>query len=87
MTNSTLSISGQPVSALTVAELETIISEIVRRVLREEMRQAVGVPTNGKALSEPFLATFGSWEDARPVEAIVAEIYESRTVSTSEVSL
>lgn len=87
MIDETLFAREQPISALTVADLETIIAEIVRRVLREEMRRAAGPSANGKTLPELFLATFGAWEDARPAEAIAAEIYESRTVSTPEVSL
>jgi hypothetical protein len=87
MTHHMLSAPDQPISALTIADLEAIIAEVVRRVLREEMRRAAGLPANGQSLSEAFLATFGAWEDPRPAEAIVSEIYESRTVATSEVSL
>ncbi len=72
-----LSASNQPISTLTVAELETLITEIVRRVLREEFRQAVA-SKNGDMLPEEFLATFGAWEDDRSIDDIVAEIYASR---------
>ena len=81
----TLSAPDQPISTLTVAELEALITEIVRRVLREEIRQAP--PQNGGTMPEAFLATFGAWEDDRSTDEIVAEIYASRTVSTTDVSL
>jgi len=87
MMNNPLTTPNQPVSELSIADLEIIIADVVRRVLREEMRPAVAVPANGESLPEAFAATFGAWEDSRPVEAIVTEIYESRTVSTSELSL
>lgn len=75
-----LSAPDQPISTLTVAELETLITEIVRRVLREEMLQSVR--ENGRTMSEEFLATFGAWEDDRSADEIVAEIYASRTTSS-----
>ena len=81
-----LSAPDQPISTLTVSELEALITQIVRRVLREEMRQAAA-SENGGTLPEEFLATFGAWEDDRSTDEIVAEIYASRTVSTTETSL
>ncbi len=74
-----LSTPNQPISTLTVAELEALITEIVRRVLREEIRQAA--PDNGRTIPEEFLATFGAWEDDRSSDEIVADIYTSRTTS------
>jgi hypothetical protein len=87
MTTHTLPPPDRPVSQLTIADLEALIAEIVRRVLREEIQRATELPHNGHSLSEALLATFGTWEDSRPVETIISEIYESRTVSTGEVSL
>jgi hypothetical protein len=87
MTHHMMSAPDQPISALTIADLEAMIAEVVRRVLREEMRRAAGLPENGQSLSEAFLATFGAWEDPRPADVIVSEIYESRTATNSEVSL
>ncbi len=87
MTHHLLSTPNQPISTLTIADLEAIIAEVVRRVLREEMRRAADLPANGQSLSEAFLATFGTWEDPRPAEVIVSEIYGSRTAATSEISL
>jgi len=75
-----LSTPNQPISTLTVAELEALITEIVRRVLREEMHQPAR--ENGRTMSEELLATFGAWEDDRSADEIVAEIYASRTTSS-----
>jgi hypothetical protein len=80
-----LSAPNQPIGSLTIAELETLITETVRRVLREEIH-----PTNrhnGDKIPEEFLATFGTWEDDRPAGEIVTEIYASRTVSKADISL
>ncbi len=87
MNKSALAISNQFVTSLTVADLENIIADVVRRVLRDEMRFVPVSGENGKRLPEAFLATFGAWEDSRPAETIVSEIYESRTVSTLDVDL
>jgi hypothetical protein len=37
--------------------------------------------------TEGLLALSGTWEDDHPVEAIIREIYESRTIGKEEVSL
>ena len=78
--------SDQPIGTLTVAELDALVTQIVRRVLREEP------PTpdrsdNPEALPDDFLATFGAWEDDHSVDEIVADIYASRTVAGPRVSL
>jgi hypothetical protein len=78
--------TNQPISALTIAELESLITQIVRRVLREEIRRTSAVPGNGDAVPSPLLATFGAWEDERSADEIIAEIYKSRTVSAKEVA-
>ena len=36
---------------------------------------------------EEFLALCGTWEDDRPVEDIVKDIYESRTIGKTKVNL
>ncbi|HLF27750.1 MAG TPA: hypothetical protein VJG32_15555 [Anaerolineae bacterium] len=81
----TLASPNQPIGSLTVAELEALITETVRRVLREEIHGTI--PNNGEAISEEFFATFGTWEDDRPADEIVAEIYTNRTVSTVDIDL
>ena len=77
----------QPISSLTVADLEILIAETVRRVLHEEGQLASAGIGHDKPLRDEFLATFGSWEDPRSADDIIAEIYDSRTVSVAEVSL
>lgn len=37
--------------------------------------------------TEGLLALSGTWEDERPVEAIIREIYESRTTGKEEAAL
>ena len=81
----TFSSPNQPIGSLTVSELEALITETVRRVLREEIHGTI--PSNGEAISEEFLATFGTSEDDRPTDEIVAEIYAGRTASTADVRL
>jgi len=43
--------------------------------------------SNADADLEEFLALCGTWEDDRPVEEIVKDIYESRTIGKTEVNL
>lgn len=81
-----LTVANQPINKLTVAELEMLITDIVRRVVREEIFR-VPPRANGGTLSTAFLATFGAWEDDRAVDDIVNDVYESRTLSTTELSL
>ena len=83
----TLSAPDQPVGALSVAQFDSLVTEIVRRVLREETHATAAPAENGSAIPQELLATFGAWEDERPTDEIVAEIYSSRTRSTSEVDL
>ncbi|MBI5876245.1 MAG: hypothetical protein HZB53_01235 [Chloroflexi bacterium] len=76
----------QAVSDLTVADLDALITEIVRRVLREQSH-APGTNDSGDTLPVELLATFGVWDDERSTDAIVADIYASRTITEREVSL
>lgn len=75
----------KPISALTVSELESLITEIIRRALYEAFQEYS--PSNGEALPKAFLDTFGAWDDDRSSDEIVTEIYESRTVSKADLSL
>ena len=64
------------ISDLTVADLEALITQIVRNALaQEKARPPVSPP-------EELLATFGSWQDERNAEEIIEDIYASRTVAT-----
>ncbi len=77
----------QPISTLTVADLQSLINSVVRQALREEARTStVPVPSRG-ALPESFLATFGTWQDDRSDEEIVQDIFRNRSISTAEVAL
>ena len=78
--------TNQPIGQLTVAELETLIAQIVRRVLREEIHQVSPAAGNGDAISPSLLATFGALEDDHSTDEIIAEIYKSRTISAVEVT-
>lgn len=74
--------STQPITELTLAELEDLIKKIVRRTLQEN--------SNNIQTSKSFQIfdeTFGSWSESRNLEDIVNEIYESRTLDKSENSL
>lgn len=77
----------QSINTLTIADLQALITSVVRQVLREEMIVSVApLPSRG-TLPDTFLATFGSWQDDRSAEEIAQEIIESRTVSGAEVTL
>lgn len=82
----------QPISVLTVADLETMIVKIVQKVLTQETRrlgrgdlQVETAQTNNPP--KAFLATFGSWEDIRTAEEIIDDIYASRTLPRNKDSL
>jgi len=87
MTDSALFSPNQPISALTISDLEKLITEVVRQVLREEMLRAAETAAKREARWEALLSIFGSWEDPRSPQEIAADIYTSRTVSTREISL
>lgn len=76
----------QPVSLLTLAELETLIINIVRNTIRQEMGEP-GQTGKVKYPSPDFLATFGTWEDSRTAEEIIDDIYTSRTLPDRRESL
>ena len=63
------------VSDLTVADLEALITQIVRKALAQE-KDKTSTP-----IPEALLATFGSWQDERSAEEIIEDIYASRTVA------
>jgi hypothetical protein len=84
--------ANQPVSVLTVADLETLLTKIVRQVIKEEMinlstQQVQPKETATEYKLEKFMETFGAWEDDRTDEEIIKEIYDSRSFSNSEYKL
>jgi hypothetical protein len=72
------SISEQPLSNLTTADLEILITKIVKKVIEQETQKQQIDPTVTR--TQDFLNTFGSWEDTRSTQEIVDDIYASRTV-------
>ncbi|HAX80219.1 MAG TPA: hypothetical protein DCY88_31375 [Cyanobacteria bacterium UBA11372] len=84
--------TNQPVSVLTVADLEALLTKIVRQVIQEEMMKLPIQQVQPKEIStqhtlEKFMETFGAWEDERTDEEIIKDIYDSRSFSNSEYSL
>lgn len=80
-------LTNEPISGLTVGELEAMIVTIVRKTIAEEKsnleRQNVQAEIAKTNVPPPpaFLETFGSWEDERSPEEIVENIYASRTIA------
>ena len=76
--------TNQPASVLTVADLEALLTKVVRKVIKEEMmnlsNQQLQSEKASKAHSlEKFMETFGTWEDDRTDEEIIKNIYDSRS--------
>ncbi len=87
-------ISEQPVNNLTPADLERLITQIVKKVIKQEThKQQIDLtvmPESETLLTQTphvaqatqdLLNTFGSWEDTRNAEEIIDDIYISRTLS------
>jgi hypothetical protein len=72
------SISEQPLSNLTAADLEILITQIVQKVIKQEIQKQQPIQTDNPL--QNFLETFGSWEDTRTTEQIIDDIYINRTV-------
>jgi hypothetical protein len=66
-------------NVLSLSDLETLIQTIVRRILQSELHP-IQSPQSQPTQTAALLATFGTWEDDRPVETIINDIYSSRTV-------
>ena len=82
----------QPISVLTVADLETLLTKVVQKVIRQELttlNHRLVKPEESPAAHplENFIEKFGAWEDERTTEEIIKDIYESRIVSSSEYTL
>jgi hypothetical protein len=71
-------------NSLSLSDLEALIQTIVQRILRNEMQQFQTTPLPPPAQEDALLATFGTWEDDRSVEAIIHEIYTTRTLDSLE---
>ena len=82
----------QPISVLTVADLEALLTKVVQKVIRQELtrlehRQVKPEESLAAHPLENFIDKLGAWEDERTTEEIIKDIYESRLVSSSEYSL
>lgn len=83
---------NQPISVLTVADLEALLIKVVQKVIRQELttlkyRQVKPEEIPVAHPLETFIEKFGTWEDERPTEEIIKDIYESRISSSSESTL
>jgi len=72
-----------------VRELQTLPDNLVQEVLDfigylQMKYQGVTGPHPENPAGKEWLATFGTWEDEREAEEIIAEIYDSRTTSSEE---
>lgn len=80
---------NQPISVLTVADLEALLTKVVQKVIRQELLNLKypQVQPEESPIENPldnFIETFGAWEDERTTEEIIKDIYESRIISSSE---
>jgi hypothetical protein len=83
---------NQPISILTVANLEELLTKVVHKVIRQELNSLKHqqIKPEKSVLDHPlenFIETFGAWEDDRTTEEIIKDIYESRIDSSSESTL
>lgn len=83
---------NQPISVLTVADLEALLIKVVQKVIRQELMtlkhpqvQPEEPPADHPI--ETFIEKFGAWEDNRTTEKIIKDIYESRIISSCESTL
>lgn len=91
MENSQLN-PNQPINILTVTDLEALITEVVQKVIRQELfnlkhPQVEPEKSPAEHPLETFIEEFGAWEDERTTEEIIKDIYESRITSSSKSTL
>ncbi len=79
---------NQAAIVVTIADLEALLTKIVRQVIKEEMRslpiQQVQLQETTEHPFEKFMEIFGAWEDDRTDEKIIQDIYENRSISYIE---
>jgi hypothetical protein len=75
----------QPISHLTVADLEALVTAILQKLLSQPtpLPQASDAPQSAPSA---FLETFGAWEDAASPEHIIEDIYAQRTTPPAEAA-
>lgn len=74
---------NQPINILTVADLEALLTKVVKKVIRQELLNLKPPQIQSKESPaehplENFIETLGAWEDERTTEEIIKDIYESR---------
>lgn len=82
----------QPISVLTVADLEALLTKVVQKVIRQELttlkhRHVQPEKPPSQHPLENFIEKIGAWEDERTTEEIIKDIYESRIIYSSEYTL
>ncbi|MEB3359743.1 MAG: hypothetical protein VKK04_23660 [Synechococcales bacterium] len=79
---------NQPINTLTVADLEAMVTAIVQKLLTSDaILRNTTVPNPNLVADNPpatFLETFGTWENAQSAEALIDDIYTSRTANRHE---
>lgn len=79
---------NQPIESFTVADLEVLVTSIVKKLLKSDTSLTVsGECLNVEHPPAAFLETFGTWEDTQPAEVLVDDIYASRTSTEYESGL
>lgn len=71
--------SEQLIRDFTVTELESLITTIVKQVLKQERENLThSTDLQRETPPEAFVNTAGSWKDDRSPEEIIEDIYASR---------
>lgn len=70
---------NQPISVLTVANLEALLTKVFQKVIRQELfnlkhPQVQSKESLAEHPLENFIETFGAWEDERTTEEIIKDI-------------
>ena len=73
--------TGKDIQLLEDVHVRPNVQVIITFLEDEAVTNAVDDDTEG------LLALSGTWEDVRPVEAIIQDIYESRTTGKEELTL
>lgn len=73
-----------------LVEIIVLVGALPLEIQEENAATSAGEHTpeaNISAQTQNFLAFSGTWEDTRPVEDIIRDIYESRTIEREDVIL
>ncbi|MBE9055197.1 hypothetical protein [Sphaerospermopsis sp. LEGE 08334] len=67
-------------------EAQILLIDFIQ-LLKKRYPQPENITTSQPHALNTFIEKYGVWEDERTAEEIVKEIYESRTISHSDISL